>query len=320
VRRRLLLFAFPLAGVLALAGMAHASNGGIAPVPPVSPNGQRIKDAYWLILALTGVVFLVVEGTLLAFVIKYRRRGRRRDEEGPQVSGDTKIEVAWTVVPVVLLAIVVGFVFYKLPGIKNVPPASAAGETNIKVEAHQFYWLFKYPSGRETINVLTVPKDQVVTLDITSADVAHSFWVPAFGGKTDAIPGKTNHTWFQAQKAGVYVIRCAEFCGIQHAAMGGFVHVVDTQGAGPQLTKVALGKQVFTGVCASCHGFRGEGLIGPAIATNSTLQDPAALRKLIENGFGKMPAVGKGWDDQLITALDAYLKSSFGGGGASSGG
>src|SRR5215467_6373476 len=102
VRRRSLLLACLLAGALALAAVATASNGGIAPVAPVSPNGQRIKDAYWLILGITGVVFLVVEGTLLAFVIKYRRGGRRRDVEGPQVSGDTKIEVAWTVVPVVL--------------------------------------------------------------------------------------------------------------------------------------------------------------------------------------------------------------------------
>ena len=321
VRRRLLLLAFPLAGALALAAAATAGNGGVAPVAPVSPNGQRITDAYWLILGITGAVFLIVEGTLLAFVIKYRRGGRPRDEEGPQVSGDTKIEVAWTIVPVVLLAVVVGFVFYKLPGIKNTPPASAAEQTNIKVEAHQYYWLFKYPSGRETVNVLTVPKDQVVTLDITSADVAHSFWVPAFGGKTDAIPGRTNHTWFQAQKAGHYIIRCAEFCGVQHAVMHGFVNVVEPGRAQPP-AGVALGKEVFTGVCASCHGFRGEGLIGPAIATSATLQDRKALAQLVHNGFGKMPAVGNTWNDQLVTALSAYLKKTFGSasGGTTSGG
>ena len=81
--------------------------------------------------------------------------------------------------------------------------------------------------------MLTVPKDRVVTLDVTSADVAHSWWVPAFGGKIDAIPGKTNHTWFQAEKAGNYPIRCAEFCGIQHAAMHGFVHVTTPGTARP---------------------------------------------------------------------------------------
>ena len=311
--------AIPLAGALALAGAAAAGNGGIAPVSPVSPNGQRIQDAYWVILAITGAVFIVVETLLITFVIKYRRGGRRRDEEGPQIEGDKKIEIAWTVVPVALLAIIVGFVFYKLPGIKNTPPASAADQTNIKVEAHQYYWLFKYPGGRESVNVLTVPVNQVVTLDITSADVAHSFWVPAFGGKMDAIPGKTNHTWFQAQKAGVYPIRCAEFCGIQHATMDGFVHVVpQVRGAGPPTVGIALGKQVFQGACASCHGLSGQGGIGPAISTSSTLQDKAALRQLVENGGITMPAVGRGWDDRLVNALSAYLKQRFG--GAESGG
>ncbi len=309
MRRRLLLLALPPAGALALAGAAAAGNGGISPVAPVSPNGQRITDAYWLILAITGVVFLVVEGTLLLFVIRYRRRGRPRDEEAEQIHGETRIEIAWTVVPVVLLAVIVGFVFYKLPGIKNVPPASAAeGRTNVKVEAYQFYWLFTYPGGRQSVNVLTVPKGRVVTLDVRSADVAHSWWVPAFGGKIDAIPGKTNHTWFQAEKAGDYPIRCAEFCGIQHAAMHGFVHVTNGQSA-PR----GVGKEAFVGVCASCHGFRGEGLIGPAIATSPTLQDPKALRTLLKEGKGKMPAVGRTWSTQTLNAVAAYLKSRFGG-------
>jgi cytochrome c oxidase subunit II len=311
VRWRLLLVVTPIAGALALSAAAAASNGGISPVAPVSPNGHRITDAYWLILGITGAVFLFVEGTLLAFVIRYRRRGRPRDAEPEQVHGETRIEIAWTVVPVVLLAIVVSFVFYKLPGIKNTPPASAAGNRlNVKVEAHQFYWLFKYPSGREAINVLTVPERQVVTLDVTSADVAHSWWVPALGGKIDAIPGKTNHTWFRADEPGTYTIRCAEFCGIQHTQMRGVVRVTAAGGQQPE----ALGKQAFEGACASCHGFNGEGLVGPAITTSATLQDPKALRDLLRNGQGLMPAVGKTWDDKLMNSLAGYLKTRFGGG------
>jgi cytochrome c oxidase subunit 2 len=309
VRRSLLALATSLAGAFALASAAAASNGGISPVAPVSPNGHRITDAYWLILGITGAIFLLVEGTLLAFVIRYRRGGRARDAEPEQVHGETRVEIVWTVAPVVILAVIVAFVFYKLPGIKNTPPAGAASSA-IKVEAHQFYWLFKYPNGREAINVLDVTEDQVVTLDVTSADVAHSWWVPAFGGKIDAIPGKTNHTWFKAEKPGTYTIRCAEFCGIQHTAMRGFVRV---QGIGGGEQAESLGKQAFTGVCASCHGFNGEGLIGPAIATSPTLQDPKALRDLLRNGIKTMPAVGKTWDDRLINALAAYLKTKFGG-------
>jgi cytochrome c oxidase subunit 2 len=310
VRRRLLALATSLAGAFALAAAAAASNGGISPVTPVSPNGHRITDAYWLILGITGAVFLVVEGTLLTFVIRYRRRGRPRDAEPEQIHGETTIETVWTIVPVVLLAVIVAFVFYKLPGIKNTP-ASAGNNRSIKVEAHQFYWLFKYPSGRESINVLTVARGEVVKLDVTSADVAHSWWVPAFGGKIDAIPGKTNHTWFRADKVGTYAIRCAEFCGIQHTAMRGFVRVTAI-GVGPS---EPLGKQAFEGVCASCHGFEGEGLIGPAIASSATLQDPKALGDLVHNGTGQMPAVGNTWDAKLVNALAAYLKTKFGGTG-----
>jgi cytochrome c oxidase subunit 2 len=310
VRRRLLLLVTPIAGALALAAVASASNGGISPVTPVSPNGHRIADAYWLILGITGAVFLVVEGTLLTFVIRYRRRGRPRNAEPEQIHSNTRVETAWTVVPVLLLAVIVAFVFYKLPGIKNTP-AAAGNNTSIQVEEHQFYWRFKYPSAREAVNLLTVPAGQVVNLDVTSVDVAHSWWVPAFGGKIDAIPGKTNHTWFKAEKVGTYPIRCAEFCGIQHTAMRGFVRAT-RKGSGPT---EPLGKQAFIGVCASCHGFAGEGLIGPAIATSSTLQDPKALGDLVRNGFGKMPAVGKTWDAKLMNALAGYLKSRFGGTG-----
>src|SRR5919197_623680 len=128
VRRRLLLVVAPIAGALALAAVASASNGGISPVGPVSRDGDRTSDAYWLILAVTGVVFLAVEGTLLTFVIRYRRRGRPRDTEPEQIHGETRVEIVWTVIPVVLLALIVGFVFYKLPGIKNTPPASAAAQ------------------------------------------------------------------------------------------------------------------------------------------------------------------------------------------------
>jgi cytochrome c oxidase subunit 2 len=310
VRRRLLVLATSIAGGLALAAVAAASNGGVGPVTPVSPNAHRIADAYWVILGVLAVVFVVVEAVLLTFVIRYRSRGRPREAGADQISGHTRLEVAWTVAPVLLIAFIVAFVFYKLPGIKNAP--ASAANANITVEAHQFYWLFKYPSGRQSINVLTVPKDLVVNLDVVSADVAHSWWVPALGGKIDAIPGRTNHTWFKAEKAGTYPIRCAEFCGVLHTGMRGFVRVTEP-GTTPK--PELLGKQAFEGVCASCHGLDGQGLIGPAIASSPTLANPEALGNLVRNGTGKMPAVGNTWDDRLVNALARYLKVKFGGAG-----
>ena len=312
VRRKLLLVAILLAGALALllATSAAAANGGFTPVTPRSPNAHRILHAYELTVAVAGAVFLVIEAVLITFIVRYRRRGRPRAQEGDQIHGSTRLELIWTVIPVLLITVIAGFVFYKLPGIKNPPSAAAAGpHLNIRVEAHQFYWRFIYPDGNESINTLFVPVNRVVTLDVTTADVIHSWWVPALGGKIDTIPGQTNHTWFQAEKVGSYPIRCAEFCGIQHAVMRGFVRVTDAATA----TSWRLGEQAFEGVCASCHGFRGEGLIGPAIATNPLLGDPSALRSVIREGSGKMPAVGETWDAKLMNATLGYLKSRFGG-------
>jgi cytochrome c oxidase subunit 2 len=311
VRRRLLVCPLLVAGALAISGTALADNGGIAPVGPVSPNGHRIEDAYWLIFAVAAGIFLLVEGALITFVIRYRRGKRPRAAEGAQIHGATRLEILWTVVPVLLLAGIVSFVFYKLPGIKDAPAAS--NTLNVKVEAHQFYWRFVYPDGTESINVLRVPVNRVVTLDVTTADLIHSWWVPAFGGKIDAMPGKVNHTWFQAEKVGSYPIRCAEFCGIQHAAMKGFVQVT-----GGPTQPAQLGKQAVNGVCTTCHGFRLEGLIGPAIATSGLMNDPEGLRRIIRNGQGEMPAVGKTWDDRLLNATVGYLTAKYG--SANSGG
>jgi cytochrome c oxidase subunit II len=309
VRRRPLVLALLVVGALALAGTALGSNGGLTPVEPNSPNAQRIHDAYLLILVVAGVVFVLVEGALITFGIRFDRRDRPRTVEGPQIHGSTRLELIWTVVPVLLLAVIVAFVFYKLPGIKNVPAASAGDRLNVEVEAHQFYWLFKYPDGSESINTLRVPVDTVVTLEVTSVDVIHSWWVPALGGKIDAIPGKVNRTWFKAERAGTFAIRCAEFCGYQHAAMRGFVQVVKAAEAKPP---ERLGKQAAEGVCGTCHGFRLEGLVGPAIAGSPTLSDPKTLRTVITQGVGRMPAVGSGWDPKLLNATIGYLKSTYG--------
>ncbi len=298
---------FLVAGLaLALAGAAAAANGGFTPPTPRSPNAGRINDAYYLILGLTGAIFLLVEGALVLFIVRFRSRGRGREVEGPQIRGNTRLELAWTVVPVLILAAIAGFVFYKLPGIKNVPPARAAGDRfAVKIKAYQYYWQFTYPSGKITIDDLRVPAGRVVTLEVTSADVAHSWWIPALGGKIDAIPGRTTRTWFRASRPGVYRGQCAELCGIQHTAMTASVHVVPVHGFA---VGGDLGAQEFNGVCAKCHGFKGEGGIGPKLVGNPLLRDRAGLEDLLENGRGKMPAVGKGWGDTQLDALIAYFE------------
>src|SRR2546421_5873106 len=189
-----------LAVLLALvtAAPALAGNGGIAPVEPHSTNASAIRDTYWLVLAITGAIFVIVEATLVVFVVRYRRGRRSRTAEGAQVHGHTRTEIAWTLVPVLIVAAIIGFVFAKLPDVKDVPPASAADSLSVRVDGHQFYWLFRYPAGQVSIDTLEVPVGKVVRLTVGATDVVHSWWVPALGGQIDAIPGRINHTWFRA--------------------------------------------------------------------------------------------------------------------------
>ena len=319
---------------LTLPGAALASNGGIAPPAPESPNAGGIRDVYWLILAITAAIFVLVEVALILFIVRYRSRGRPRAVEGPQVRGHTNLEIAWTIVPILILAAITAFVFYKLPRIQNVPTASAGtGDLNVKIEAHQFYWEFIYPNGVVAVNRMRVPAGEPVRLTVVSADVAHSWWIPSLGGKIDAIPGRTNHTWFRAERRGSFPGQCAEFCGIQHAVMRATVEVLapdafrrwysSTLRAQTQGTS-NLGEETFKGVCAVCHGAQAQGFIGRKLAGNPILSDRAALTTVLRNGrrqgFKVMPPVGATWGDRQLNATIAYLQKHFAPKGGGSGG
>jgi cytochrome c oxidase subunit 2 len=300
---------------LAVTAVASAGNGGFLPGEPHSPNAHRIQNAFIFVAIFTGAIFLLVEGALIAFIVKYRRGSRLRTAEGPQIHGATRLEIIWTVLPVLILAAIGSFVFYELPGIADTPKALAANETEITVEGHQFYWLFRYPNGAVSIDRMIAPADNVVKEKVVGYDydVNHSWWVPDLGGKYDAIPGQTNHTWFKAP-AGTYIARCAELCGIQHALMSATVDVVPrsqyeafitkrkANGSGPQ-----LGQEEWTGVCEKCHRLD-HVYIGPALTGNPLLADRKGIETLLRNGQGRMPAVGKNWTGAQIDALISWTK------------
>jgi len=303
-------------GALLAARAATAGSGGLLPPTPHSPNAHRITDAYIFILVFTGIIFVLVEGALVLFAVRYRRGRRARTAEGPQIHGATRLEIIWTVVPVLILAAIGTFVFVKLPGISGPPSARAADETNITIEGRQFYWMFRYPNDAISIGTMVAPADQVVHEAVVSSDddVNHSWWVPNLGGKVDAIPGRTNHTWFKGP-AGTYVARCAELCGVQHAAMTAHVEVVprseydrfieqrkaDESGA-------ALGKEEFDYVCSSCHRLDST-YVGPALRRNPLLHDRKGIETILRQGVGQMPAVGSDWTDAQIDALIAYTNT-----------
>jgi cytochrome c oxidase subunit II len=300
-------FVASVAFALVLAGTAFAGNGGLAPPSPASPNAANIRDIYWLILAVSAGIFVLVAGLLLLFIVRYRSRGRPREVEGPQVRGHTNLELAWTAGPVVILAVITGFVFWKVSDIgatSGLPNEQSQAREQTTVDAHQFYWEFVYPNGAISVDHLRMPYNRTVRLRIISSDVAHSWWIPTLGT-------------FRGQ--------CAELCGVQHAAMLAEVDVLpaaeyDSWVQGRLDDRAALGKETFEGVCAKCHGLAAQGGIGPNIAASALLNDPRALAKVIREGTGKMPAVGDDWPQEQMAATIAYLQQRFGQGGGTGGG
>jgi cytochrome c oxidase subunit 2 len=317
---RAALLAVPL--VLVTAGTALASNGGVAPVTPASPNAVAIRDTYWLILAITGVIFVLVEGALVVFIVRYRRGRRSRETEGAQVHGHTRTEIVWTVVPLAIVVAIIAFVFVKLPTVEDAPPANAANSLNVLIKGHQFYWLYRYPTGQISIDTMVVPAGDVVNLTVEAADVIHGWWIPALGGQIDAIPGRTNHTWFQSPTTpGTYVGQCSQLCGVYHAKMLATVKTVSradyrtflaTHDPGSQ----TVAAEAYVGVCSKCHGDHGQGDYGPPLQGRKF--ELGDITRLLKQGrttsLGHMPAVGSDWSPAQIAAMVAYLTKTNGAG------
>jgi cytochrome c oxidase subunit II len=311
--------------LLAGASAAVAGNGGFAPVPPESPNADGISRSWWFVTAFVVAIFLLVEVLLVLFVVRYRRRGRPRDADGAQIHGANRLELAWTIGPVVVLFAIAAFVFAKLPGIQDVP-AATGGEENLVIEVTgtQFTWSYRYPNGVVAIDRMRAPEGRTVELKVTAPDwdVVHSWWIPALGGKIDAIPGRVNTTWFEAKRAGVFLGQCAELCGIYHAKMLASVEVLPAEEFDAWLSEretqqaagtSPLGEELWEGTCAKCHGLDGEGGYGPRIAGTELVEDTEAIQRLVREGRGLMPPVGRDWTQTQMDALTEYLRDDLGG-------
>ena len=324
VRPKPLVIAGALVVPLVTAATALAGNGGFAPVPPESPNANAIHQSYLFISAFVFGIFLLVEILLIVFVVKYRRRRRPRDLDGAQIHGANKLELAWTVGPVLILFVIATFVFVKLPTIQDVP-ASAAGPQNLVVDVigTQFTWQFRYPNGVVTIDRMRAPEGRSVELHVTAPDwdVIHSWWIPALGGKMDAIPGKLNKTWFKATRVGVFQGQCAELCGLYHAKMLASVEVMpaddfdawyEERRSQQESGTSPLGEELWEGTCAKCHGLEGEGGYGPRIAGTDLIKNEQSVEALLRKGGVLMPPVGRDWTDDEMNALTDYLKERVG--------
>jgi cytochrome c oxidase subunit 2 len=316
-------------GALALVAVpaALAQSGGLGPREPATSSGEAISQLYWFVFAICAVVFVAVETALVLFIIRFRRRRTTPgDPEGPQIHGNTRLEIIWTAIPAVILVGIAVVVLLRVPAV-NATEGDRSNELVVRVEAHQFYWQYVYPDGTISLDNLVLPVDRPVRLDLTSFDVNHSWWVPELTGKRDALPGKTTELRFRPAREGTFEGQCAELCGILHAVMPTTVSVVSEAEydewlafAGGQdesaAARLALGRDSWDRVCAKCHGIAGEGDIGPPIAQSGTLVNEEALRTLLEEGQdrpnfeGYMPPVGRGWPDYQVQALIEYVRSN----------
>ncbi len=252
---------------------------------PVSPPAEWIRDLSVLVLAITGFIFVVVEGILIYALVRFRRRevaGAGSDEkEPPQVYGSKPIEIAWTAAPALVVFVLVLVSARTLWQVNVPPPPPQAGDNTlfITVVGRQWWWEYTYDhyDGRElsftTANELHVPAGEQglarpVYLTLKSADVCHSFWVPRLAGKTDVIPGRINSMWFQTDRPGLYLGQCAEYCGTQHANMLIRVVVDSPRGFEAWLENerkpaaedpgASSGRSAFLAQsCVNCHWVRG---------------------------------------------------------------
>ena len=198
----------------------------------VSTYGAQIDQLFMVILWITGGIFVLVEGALLWFLIRYRHREGR---SAVYLHGNAVVEIVWTLVPACVV-IYLAFASQRLwAQIQGPPPPH---QLEVEVNAEQFAWNIRYPGpdGRfgtsddiTTINQLHLPLGQVVLVHLTSKDVIHSFFLPQFRLKRDAVPGITGRVWLQATKPGHDEIVCAELCGIGHYRMRGFVTIQSPQ-------------------------------------------------------------------------------------------
>ncbi len=304
-------------------------------LPPQATKIAVEHDLLFIFLFYLSLFFLVlVMGVMVWFVIKYRDG---KNTKVGNINHHAPLEIAWTLIPTVILAVVFawGFVVYKD---MTVTPGNAY---EIHVNAKQWLFEFQYNEGKSTINELYVPAGRPVVLNMTSSDVLHAFFVPDFRIKKDIVPGAFSKVWFKVEKPGEHVIYCAEYCGTTHSGMIGKVIALSPtdfeewrskkDGAlDENLSLAQQGEIVFKRkACAGCHSVDGSQLVGPSFKGlwsktekfadgSSVAVDEAYIRESIIEpnakvvaGFqaGQMPTYKGNITDAEINAVIAYIQS-----------
>ena len=309
---------------------------------PESTPAKAIVDLSMFVLGITAVIFIVVSALLVYAIVKFRATPANADREPAQVYGSTQIELAWTIIPVLIVIVLFAATARVIHAIQDAPKPPTALE--VTVIGHQFWWEYRYPAfGIVTANELHIPvsdpsRPKPTFLKLLSADTDHSFWIPQLAGKTDLIPNRINELWMDPHRTGIFLGQCAQYCGTQHAKMLQRVSVdtaeeFDAWVRAQQQPAVhavrdesaVAGRRVFeTTACINCHAIRGtvaNGRFGPDLthlmsratiasgaAENTSenlrvwLKDPDAIKP-----GSLMPAMKM--TDPELDALVGYMQS-----------
>jgi cytochrome c oxidase subunit II len=306
---------------------------------PASTPAESIHRLSLFVLVITGLIFLVVFSLLVYAVVKFRQPTKEDGHEPPQVYGSNQMELAWTVIPVLIVLVLFFATARVIHSVQQAGPPP--GTIDVTAIGHQFWWEFRYPAlGIVTANELHIPVSAPshrtpTFIKLTSADTDHSFWVPQLAGKTDLIPNRVNSMWIEPQETGMYVGQCAQYCGTQHAKMLLRIYVdspeefnmwvaAEKRFAHPA-DAVAAGRHIFEKTaCINCHAISGtvaDGRFGPDLThlmSRETIASGAASNthdhlklwihdpESIKPG-SLMPAMNL--NEQDLDAVTAYLES-----------
>jgi len=308
--RKLILLLSLSIGLLTCTVYADAPNQVTNIFKPLSTPAESVYQAALLTLSVCAVIFLIVGGLLAYTTIRFRRRAADDGSEPPQVYGSNQIELAWTVLPVLIVFVLILVTSRTIADVQN--KSASPDSLKLTVVGHQWWWEVRYPELEiVTANEIHVPvseasKPRQTFLRLESADVAHSFWVPQLAGKTDLIPNRVNMMWIEPKEVGTYLGNCAEYCGTQHARMllRVIVHEPDDfarwaaaqKQNGAEDAQVKAGRDVFFSTsCVNCHAISGtsaRGRFGPdlthlmsrdTLASGAAANTPEKLRAWVRD-------------------------------------
>jgi cytochrome c oxidase subunit II len=328
--------------LLLLAAVRYPAQAATSPTNIFAPDSTPARSIFglsMLVLSATAIIFVAVFILLAYAVVKFRHRKIDDDREPPQIYGSTQVEMAWTIIPILIVMVLFLATARVVTDIQNAKEPRNALE--VSVVGHQYWWEYRYPHlNVVTANELHVPVSDPAHptptfLTLLSVDTDHSFWVPRLAGKTDLIPNHPNHMWIDPQTTGVYLGQCAQYCGVQHAKMLLRVYVqtqadfdrwIKNQNQSAVVTStVSRGRAVFeTSECLGCHnikGIAGNGTFGPdlthlmsrdTIASGAAPNNAETLRRWIKDPNSikpgaTMPALQL--TDKQLDDVTAYLES-----------